>query len=40
MGRLPGEPQLVIEHLREDEQIAPTRDFIRRTAAPAGVELR
>jgi sugar phosphate isomerase/epimerase len=40
MGRLPGEPQLVIEHLREVEQIAAARDFIRRTAAQVGVELR
>jgi len=39
MDRVTPAPQLVIEHLREDEQIVAARDFIRRTAEEAGVEL-
>lgn len=37
---MPAEAALVIEHLREDEQIAAARDFIRRTAERVGVSLR
>ena len=37
---MPDGAALVIEHLREDEQIAAARDFIRRTAAENGVTLR
>lgn len=39
IDRVAPAPQLVIEHLREDEQIVAARDFIRRTADEAGVEL-
>ncbi|HEY3082977.1 MAG TPA: TIM barrel protein [Chloroflexota bacterium] len=37
---MPQDAALVIEHLREDAQIAAARDFIRRTAAETGVPLR
>jgi sugar phosphate isomerase/epimerase len=36
---MPGTAALVIEHLREDEQIAAARDYIRRTAEETGVPL-
>jgi sugar phosphate isomerase/epimerase len=39
MAQLEPAPQLVIEHLRDDDQIVAARDFIRRTAAEAGVAL-
>jgi sugar phosphate isomerase/epimerase len=37
---MPDTAALVIEHLREDAQIAAARDFIRRTAEETGVTLR
>ena len=37
---MPHQAALVIEHLREDAQIAAARDFIRRTAEETGVPLR
>ena len=37
---MPADAALVIEHLREDEQVAAARDVIRRTAEETGVPLR
>ncbi len=39
LDQVPGDPTLIIEHLREDEQLAGASRFIRSTAEAAGVSL-